>query len=647
MKESRYFGEILQIGRVIKVDGTKVSVGVDTNKNAPTIIYKDNLVANVSVGGYVNIYKGFQRLVGKIEGESILNDDSSVDTRYFATIEKIKRILNIKIIGYFDENQKFCKGILTLPIIDNPCFLLTHEEFFAIHSPSSESVIRLGTLAGNPLLPIEISIDKLMGSHIGIFGNTGSGKSYTLARLYTSLFKQVQSSQKIQGFSHFILFDFNGEYIAEDRPNILTNACYKRTFSLTTSETKSSKYPIDAQALENSEILGILFEATEKTQLPFIKRTLANRKLKEVFEEKKSEGENVNKRIKDYLKETLIKRIIEKNDSNCGKKILIELLGSLRGYVPNDDVLDEIIEFSMKNIGQVSTGSFYVEPKNLPSEIPSNSSEKFYSNRIEEYFLTPLNEKIDKLVFETDSFSKLGLKLYFKYYEEIISGFSNPEHLGPLLTRVGHMLKDLKCVFDINKDIAQTSHQYYIDIISFRYLHNTKLKKIIPLVIIKFLYNLHKNKEKGHLNVIIDEAHNILSEESTREAEQWKDYRLETFEEIIKEGRKFGVFLTIASQRPADISPTILSQVHNFFIHRLVNDKDLASIQKAVSYMDKVSFDKIPNLPVGVAFFSGVATNMPLEIKIDRIPENISPKNDTFSATTEWGLFQKENICNN
>ena len=63
--------------------------------------------------------------------------------------------------------------------------------------------------------------------------------------------------------------------------------------------------------------------------------------------------------------------------------------------------------------------------------------------------------------------------------------------------------------------------------------------------------------------------------------------------------------------------------------------------------MDKVSFDKIPNLPVGVAFFSGVATNMPLEIKIDRIPENISPKNDTFSATTEWGLFQKENICSN
>jgi hypothetical protein len=47
---------------------------------------------------------------------------------------------------------------------------------------------------------------------------------------------------------------------------------------------------------------------------------------------------------------------------------------------------------------------------------------------------------------------------------------------------------------------------------------------------------------------------------------------LETFEEIIKEGRKFGVFLTVASQRPSDISPTIISQLHNYFIHKLMNE---------------------------------------------------------------------------
>jgi uncharacterized protein len=77
-------------------------------------------------------------------------------------------------------------------------------------------------------------------------------------------------------------------------------------------------------------------------------------------------------------------------------------------------------------------------------------------------------------------------------------------------------------------------------------------------------------------------------------------YRLETFEEIIKEGRKFGVFVTIASQRPNDISPTITSQAQNYFIHRLTNDGDLKTIASAVSYIDRVnsrSMSEILNRP--------------------------------------------------
>lgn len=81
------------------------------------------------------------------------------------------------------------------------------------------------------------------------------------------------------------------------------------------------------------------------------------------------------------------------------------------------------------------------------------------------------------------------------------------------------------------------------------------------------------------MNIIVDEAHNILSRDSDRESERWKDYRLETFEEIIKEGRKFGVFLTIASQRPSDISSTIISQLHNYFLHRLINNNDIFAVK--------------------------------------------------------------------
>ncbi|WP_432490503.1 hypothetical protein, partial [Flavonifractor plautii] len=90
------------------------------------------------------------------------------------------------------------------------------------------------------------------------------------------------------------------------------------------------------------------------------------------------------------------------------------------------------------------------------------------------------------------------------------------------------------------------------------------MRKVIPMLLCKHLYDQKKENDPTnarYLNLIVDEAHNILSLESSRESEAWRDYRLETFEEIVKEGRKFGVFLTLASQRPHDISPTIISQL--------------------------------------------------------------------------------------
>ncbi|WP_143541276.1 ATP-binding protein [Rhodococcus sp. D-1] len=89
------------------------------------------------------------------------------------------------------------------------------------------------------------------------------------------------------------------------------------------------------------------------------------------------------------------------------------------------------------------------------------------------------------------------------------------------------------------------------------------MRKVIPMILCKQLYDHKKETDPSgerYLNLIIDEAHNILSTQSTRESEAWRDYRLETFEEIVKEGRKFGVFLTIASQRPTTFpKPSSLS----------------------------------------------------------------------------------------
>ncbi len=156
------------------------------------------------------------------------------------------------------------------------------------------------------------------------------------------------------------------------------------------------------------------------------------------------------------------------------------------------------------------------------------------------------------------------------------------------------------------------------------------MKKILPLLLSKKIYAEHKRAGRDKtLNIIVDEAHNILSKESFREAESWKDYRLETFEEIIKEGRKFGVFVTIASQRPNDISPTITSQAHNYFIHRLINQRDLDTIATTVSYIDRITEESIPTLPTGTCIFSGVASQMPLKLNVKPLDEKLRPQSGT------------------
>ena len=155
------------------------------------------------------------------------------------------------------------------------------------------------------------------------------------------------------------------------------------------------------------------------------------------------------------------------------------------------------------------------------------------------------------------------------------------------------------------------------------------------IFICKYEYEKHKKHYKNDrfLNIIIDEAHNILSKESAIESESFKDYRLETFEEIIKEGRKFGVFITLASQRPMDISKTLISQAHNYFIHKLVNQQDLDAVKNSISYIDKLSEEYIPNLPAGTCIFSGTIPSMPILIKVEKLNNDKSPKSETIKIS--------------
>lgn len=627
---------ILKIGNVIAVKGRTIEVAVDKMKNASHLLFNGNVVKNVSVGSYIKITKGFSELIGKIESEFIQEDKLNIASNYYNSKNKIKRILSITLVGFINsENQEkeFKQGLKELPLIENECYLLTENEFELIHkfAKDDENAIQIGTLLNETSVTIKLGVDRLFASHIGIFGNTGSGKSYTLAKIYHELFNQYKNEPKFQENAKFVLIDFNGEYVNPKTnegtyEKIILEEDYKDEFILGDG---NSKFPISKESIESVEILSILLDATEKTQKPFLDSVLNYSSFK------KNEFS-----VNEFIDTEIIKVLLSKKDKNLGVKVLIDLFKDIKDCFIEPEIHDKISSFINENIDFKSDNGSYFLKNGLKGRENLTDNERYPEyepKNIDVHFYIPLIGLVKEINFSNDSLFNLKLKIVLKYYKDVVSGYVNPEFIGPLKGRTIKIFRQLQNLIDVVE--TKSSNTKLVTILSLKNISEQSIKKVLPLVICKEYYENHKiNNEKKdkYLNIIVDEAHNILSKSSTRESETWKDYRLETFEEIIKEGRKFGVFLTIASQRPSDISDTIISQLHNYFLHRLINNKDIEAIGRTVSYLDKVSFESLSILPQGACILAGLCADLPVVIKVDKIEDVYKPYNETIELTKHW-----------
>lgn len=606
---------IFRVGEVLSVNGREVCIKVDKNKNLSHLLYRGEIIKNVSVGSYLNILKGFVHIVAKVESEYI-KENNDVNDSYHNKNEEISRTLVVKLIGYF-ENGLYHKGVKELPLIGNECLLMDNSEFSLIHkfAKDDELTIEIGHLVSDSNVPIEISINKLFSSHIGIFGNTGSGKSYTLAGIYKKLFDKVSANKMFQKNAKFLLFDFNGEYSKE---GVITDT--KKSYILCTRNSTGNKIPLKKEDLLNPELFNILASATEKTQQPFIKRTL-------------SFYQNVHskKYVISYIKGTLhnlLKSVLSMPDHTKAKLLL--------DYF--EQILPEKINESGISIGLQKDLEWHGSRSSYYTIVAGDM--KFFNNSIGQSYINRLSiyRAIDDYA-ENGNFVDIIIKyLYIQLIEDVINNRAINEHIAPAINKLKALMKDFEKVFIIDDNADFWNNNYFV-VIELNDV-NINMKKLIPLLISFKLYTTHKKTKNEtlseSLNIIVDEAHNILSYESMRESESWKDFRLETFEEIIKEGRKFGVFLTIASQRPSDISSTIISQLHNYLIHRLINNRDLEMVEKAVSYLDKLSIESLPILPVGACVLSGVIADLPIIVQMYKIEKHYSPKSDNIDLIKNW-----------
>lgn len=615
MMQNSSLDSILRIGEVWSVDGRSVRIKVDENKNVSHLLYCGTVIKNVSVGGFVKISKGYVRIIAKVEGERIALD-KDIDEVYHSGQDVLRRYLDVKLLGYIDCN-KYYQGIKELPLVGNECSLIVKTEFELIHSFVSDKskAICIGSLLLDDEQKINFDINELFGSHIGIFGNTGSGKSYTLAKIYHQLFEKVQNYHSFSKNAKFLLFDFNGEYSGK---NTITKK--KTIFKLSTSVAveNTNRIPISQSEIAKPELLSILANATEKTQQPFIKRTL---QLREYIQK----ADNALDAFRGLLKKA-IRDTLKIEDGVKGNILLSYLCQMLENNKEEHLDLHEGIGF---HSGQ---HCFLVEVAGQKVYMHDAGSENILPN-------LPLYKSADDYNFSDNFIAEFIDYMYLQLILDVNSNRAINEHIAPAINKLRGTQKSFDKIFNITNDendnLFDKSSFVVIDMNSC----NTEMKKLVPLIISLEVYRKQKEKKAGakeSLNIIIDEAHNILSYESTRESETWKDYRLEVFEEIIKEGRKFAVFMTLASQRPSDISHTIISQLHNYFIHRLVNQRDIDMIANHVSYLDKLSVEQLPVLPQGGCVVAGVMTQLPVIIQVAPLNKEVAPNSSTIKLVESW-----------
>lgn len=594
---------VLRIGEVAGVEGRKIYVLVDKNKNLSDMFFDGDILRNISVNSYIEIRKGFLSLIGRVEGEKIEEDYTTPVDGDFEPVNRNKRVLTVALAGYIDERGRFNGGTKELPLIGNEAYIVTQEKIRQVHNLACEDgspFIVIASVEGHDF-DIEFPVDGLFNSHIAIFGNTGSGKSNTLASLYQE-FVRALTARNATAFSEqvrILLLDFNSEYTG---PQCITQN--KKVYNLSTRVKGADRLPMEEDALLNIEVISILADATEKTQKPFLSRAIKFYKNVMAADDPVEYARNIlRKRVRDALQMS-------------DKVRAFLLLDYFREILPDEDAEGNPIDIASDLAWFNKGGEFYIRPGGpYLAQNPDSIKE------------TVLYKHIDSFEFSESMLSRLIVFLYLQLISDILANRAQNEHVVHVVNRLKAKRPDIDRIFDLGNEANFWERNFVV--VSLADV-NLEMKKTLPLLLAKRLYTEQKEGGQGRtLNIVIDEAHNILSTASFREAESWKDYRLETFEEIIKEGRKFGVFVTIASQRPNDISPTITSQAHNYFIHRLLNERDLTAIASAVSYIDRVTEESIPTLPTGTCIFSGIASQMPLKINVKPLLGASRPQSGT------------------
>ena len=471
-------------------------------------------------------------------------------------------------------------------------------------------------------LNVSANINKLFSNHFAILGNTGSGKSCTVARLIQNLFYRREF---LPFNSSFVLFDVYGEYhSAFEKINFQGDCRYK---SLTTNVNAGLNeiIKIPPYFLEVDD-LALLLQANDPIQIPIIQKAL---RYVYLFTEEEE-------RVISYKNNIIAKAIMDILTS--GKepaRIRDQVVAVLTSFNTKDINLEsEIVQpgyvrtirqcLRIDESGKINTIHLVIEYLerfiNKDFELnntmkPRRFDLKDLYNAFEFALISEGVLKSDK-VYDVNNILKVRLDSiinspnykYFEYNEYI----TKEEYIRRLFTS-----EDGRKVQILNFNLNYVDERF------------TKvLTKLFSKLFFTYALSLPKSQNFS-IQILLEEAHRYVQNDNDIDIIGYN-----VFDRITKEGRKYGVVLGLITQRPCELSTTSLSQCSNYIVLRMFHPDDLDIIRNITHSISGKDVEKIKALGPGIALCFGSALNLPLYVKID--PPNPFPTSSNAQIKDSW-----------
>lgn len=479
---------------------------------------------------------------------------------------------------------------------------------------------------------INVDINDFFSNHFSVLGNSGSGKSCTVASILQRL---MIGNGKVPKNANFFFFDAFGEYNNAFSGLHKVNPAFNYKYYTTNTRAINDEILRIPVWLLDVDDLALLLDANTPSQLPIIEKTL---NLVPILA---GNSDAVIKKKNDIIARAVQDILLSGDEST---KIRDQVTAVLTKFnTPDLNLESQIIQpgyvrtlkqcLYVDKTGKMQEMELVVEfirgyIVDVEEEVNADDLNPFYTLTDLELAMdfALINEGILKSSKVFDYANILSVRLHSLVNSEYKEFFSYPTYI----TRE-QFVDSLLVGKDGSKCQIVNFNINYVD---------DRIAKVITKILSKMLFNVASNtlpRGSRAFHIIIEEAHRYVIKDNDVDL---LGYNI--FERITKEGRKYGIFLGLITQRPSELSDTCISQCTNFVILRTLHPKDLDYIKNMVPNISIEIVQQLKNLKPGNCIAFGNAFKVPISMYID-IP-NPRPMSNNVDINNVW---YSENTTNN